>query len=126
MRSFGSKISLTALLLAVVLAGPGVQAQQTTERFIPIGFSPGVSYLTSYIGSVDTVDSAARSVSLQVDGETRTLRVPSDTPIWLDRSKVRKSNIDGGFGDIRPGSVIEVKYDEEDPGSAVWVKVQAF
>lgn len=126
MRAANSFFKLAILLLVALLAAPAAGlAQQTTEQFIPIGFSPGVSNLTSYIGAVDAVDGTARTFSLQVDGETRVLRVSTDTRIWLDRSKVRNTNIDGNFGDIQPGRVIEVRYDDDDPGTAVWVKIQA-
>ncbi|HKJ50692.1 MAG TPA: hypothetical protein VKB27_04275 [Gammaproteobacteria bacterium] len=125
MRGVNSVIGLAALLLVMLVAGPTARAQQSTERFIPIGFSPGVSNVSSYIGAVTAVDDSAQTFSLQADGETRTLRVSAETLIWLDRSKVRKTNIDAGFADIQPGRVIEVRYDAENPQMAVWVKIQS-
>ena len=125
MRGVKTVTGVAALLLAVLLTGPAALAQQSTERFIPIGFSPGVSNVSSYIGAVTAVDDSAQTFSLQVDGETRTLRVSAETLIWLDRSKARKTNIDAGFGDIQPGRVIEVRYGAEDPQMAVWVKIQS-
>lgn len=124
MRSFNTGTGLATVLLIALLAGTA-QAQQSTERFIPIGFSPGVSNVSSFIGPVTAVDGSAQTFSLLVDGEARTLSVTAETRIWLDRSKVRKTNIDAGFGDIQPGRVIEVRYDTEDPEMAVWVKIQA-
>ena len=125
MRGIKPGIRFAAALLIALLAGTAARAQQSTEQFIPIGFSPGVSNVSSFIGPVTAVDGTSRTFSLQVDGEPRTLRVSAETRIWLDRSKARKTSIDAGFGDIQPGSLIEVRYDEEDPEMAVWVKIQA-
>lgn len=120
----GLAVALLPLLFATLVSIP-VRAQQTTERFIPIGFSPGVSNISSHIGAVTAVDNATQRFSIEAGSAVLTLRVTPDTRIWLDRSRARKTNVDADFGDILPGRRIEVHYDGDDPGAAVWIKIEA-
>lgn len=114
-----------AILLMALSVSPAAKAQQTTEKFIPIGMSPGVSNKVSFQGEISATDRAARSFSIRVNGSSKTFDVSSTTRIWLDRSKVRKPNIDGSFGDLESGRWIEVKYDPDDPAVASWIKIEA-
>jgi len=41
-------------------------------------------------------------------GGLKTIAISSTTFIWLDRSKVSKSNIDASFGNIEAGKTVEV------------------
>ncbi len=116
------RILLTVSLCLNLAVG---QAQQTTEQFIPIGMSPGVSGKSSYLGSITAVDSAAKSFSMQIDGDNKDIGVAATTRIWLDRSKSRKSNLDGGFGALETGSTVEVLMDPGDSTKAAWIKIEA-
>lgn len=119
------RAGLAICLLAVV--GPCVtaaHAQQTTEQFIPIGMSPGVSGKSSYIGSIIAVDEDGQKVSLRSDSGARTLKISASTRIWLDRSKSGKSSVEGGFGDLRTGLRIEALPSGEDSQTAAWVKIE--
>jgi hypothetical protein len=45
----------------------------------------------------------------------------------LDRSRIRRSNVEGSFADLREGRLVEVKYEDAEPaekGRAQWIKVQ--
>lgn len=121
-KSFAAMATILLIALTVIPAG---KAQQTTEKFIPIGMSPGISNKVSFQGKISGVDQAARSFSIQVDGSSKTFNIASSTRIWLDRSKVRKPNIDGSFGDLEPGRRIEIKYDPDNPAVASWIKIEA-
>lgn len=101
------------------------QAQQTTEKFIPIGMSPGVSGKSSYQGNIIAVNSAAKSFSIQTDGDNKVISVAPTTRIWLDRSKSRKSSLDGEFGTLETGATVEVLMDPGDPAKAAWIKIEA-
>jgi hypothetical protein len=113
---------LTALLCLNFAVG---RAQQTTEKFIPIGMSPGVSGISSYLGSITSVDPAAKSFSMQTDGDSKIISVAPTTRIWLDRSASRKSNLDGEFGALEAGSRVEIMMDPGDPTKAAWIKIEA-
>jgi hypothetical protein len=110
-----------AILLLLALA-PLAFGQRTTERFIPIGKSPGLSGKRTYMGKVGTADAKERTIG----GTTWNAQVTEKTKIWLDRSKLGLTNINGTFDDLKPGRVIEVKYagKGKDSGPAEWIKVE--
>lgn len=97
-----------------------------TERYIPIGQSPGVSGKTSYIGQIESADVATRTMTMSSDKGTYRVRMNDETRIYVDRSSQRKTNLRGGYEDCQPGRRIEVKFRNNDPDQpAEWVKVDA-
>ncbi len=110
------------LLVPVILllaAGPA-GAQKSTEQFIPLGASPGLSGKVTDLGIIERVDRAARTIVL--DG--RSVSVTAATRIWIDKSKYRLASVAGGFIDLRVGRQIEVKYQgSRNRGQAEWIKV---
>ena len=52
--------------------------------------------------------------------------IRADSKIWLDRSKLKQTNLVGGFADLKSGSTIEVKFvDSKQKRFADWVKIEA-
>jgi hypothetical protein len=99
--------------------------QRQTERFIPIGRSPGASGKTTRIGTVQDVNPGARSFSLATPEGSTTVHAPAGTPIWLDRSRRQRPAIGGGFEDLRASRRVEVGYaDAERAGRVLWIKVE--
>jgi hypothetical protein len=113
------------LTVSLCLSFATGQAQQTTEKFIPIGMSPGVSGKSSYQGNITEVNVAAKSFSMQIDGDNKVISFAPTTRIWLDRSKSKKPNLDGEPGALETGSKVEVMMDPEDPTKAAWIKIEA-
>jgi hypothetical protein len=112
------------VLAALVWGAAPLGAQEATERFIPIGQSPGVSGLSAYVGEVVAVDAARQTVTVRGPAGERTVAVTGRTRIWLDRSAMRQPNLTGAFADIEVGRRIEVKYeDAERRERADWIKV---
>jgi hypothetical protein len=81
---------LFAACLYVVLGHSVAHGQRETERFIPIGQSPGASGKTTRIGTVQGVDAAARSFELATPEGRYKVQVPAGVPIWLDRSRASR------------------------------------
>ena len=98
-------------------------AQQTTERFIPIGQSPGISGQLSSIGTLAAFDDATGLV--QVDGAEgrKTYRVTPQTRIWIDRSVARQTSLVGDRDDLARGRRVEVMPRRDDPRLADWIKL---
>ncbi len=68
--------SIGIAVLAALLWSAAAQAQKTTEQFIPIGQSPGLSGKYTYLGAIESADSVARLVtaggrSVRVTARTR-------------------------------------------------------
>ena len=98
-------------------------AQEMTERFIPIGESPGVSNETSIIGEIVAVDTSRRTLTVEAEGERRTLQVNNATRIWLDRSSVGRTNETASYADCDVGRRAEVNYGEPGNRTAEWIKL---
>ena len=118
---------LNAAGLAIALLGAISHAhgQKETELYIPIGQSPGLSQKYTSIGEIAEVDPRAKTVTIADPAGRRTVKITEKTRIWLDRSKLKRTNLPGSFDDLQKGRRVEVKY--EDPQRrdvAEWVKVE--
>ena len=117
-----TKLAVIGLLIALFAAIPYAQAQKETERYIPIGRSPGLSGKYTYLGSIEAVDARAQTITITGD---RTVKISAETRIWLDRTRVKQTNLQGSFADLKQGRKIEIKFqDPERQQLAEWVKVE--
>lgn len=124
LRSVLGRAPLTIVVL--VLMGPvSSSAQMTTERFIPIGQSPGLSGRYTWLGDIVSVDQTAGTFTVRnAEGSDRTIRVTDSTRIWVDRSASRQTNTVGGISDLVVGRRTEIKYiDYQRREVADWIKV---
>ena len=113
-----------AWLLPVLLGWTGTAAaQRSTEQYIPIGQSPGISGVRSYIGAITAVDPERRTFTVQDTTGPRTIKVVEGTRIWRDRSAERLSSEAGDLTDLRVGRRVEVKYRDDARDTADWIKV---
>lgn len=116
---------LFAAFTAVLLGQTFAHGQRETERFIPIGQSPGASGKTTRVGTVDAVDPGARSFELVTPEGRYKVQVPEGVPVWLDRSRRRQPVLVGSLKDCQAGRRVEVKYeDAERAKRVVWIKVE--
>lgn len=113
------------MLACVIFACPAAYGQQSTEQYIPIGYSPGVSGKYSYVGPIVALDRNAHTITVEERGEMREIKVTEQTRIWLDRSKTRRENRNADYADCEIGQMIEVKYSSEDQKSADWIKIES-
>jgi len=114
--------------MVLTLATYTLHAQQSSEIFIPIGQSPGTSESQTIIGKIEKVDSQKKSFTISdASGKTHTIKIKSATQIWLDNSKLKKTNQVGTGDDCQPGRRAEVKYSESEKAQTVtaeWIKVE--
>lgn len=122
MRTLFLGIGLIATALCSV---PHAHAHQATERFVPIGQSPGLSHKYTYIGEIKRVNARMRTITVAEPPGSRTIKISDKTRIWLDRSKLKLANQVGSFADLQRGRRVEIKYqDHRRKGTAAWVKVE--
>ena len=114
-----------SMLIFLALASSLAVGQETTEQFIPIGKSPGISGEYSYVGVVVAVDTEAHTIDVQSDRGTKTFRVSKKTRMWLDRSKARRSNPEASYADCEVGVTVEVMYLHDDETTADWIKIES-
>ena len=126
MNTSKNQVSLCkVLLLCVALVSAVAMGQQTAEQFIPIGKSPGISGKYSYIGTVVAVDQDAHTIDVRSNRGTKTIRVTEDTRLWLDRSKVKRTNPTASYADCKVGVTVEVMYLHHDKDTADWIKIES-
>ena len=114
------------IVVALSSISQAALAQRTTEQFIPLGQSPGVSNVLSYIGEIESVDQSASTVTVAGPDGSMTFRMTDSTDVWLDRSGMQQSNEVGSPADLAAGRRVEVKYqDPETREVAEWIKVAA-
>jgi len=114
-----------AFVVALLCGTSYAHGQKATERYIPIGQSPGLSGKYTSIGLITDVNTRARTITIADSAGPKTVQISDTTRIWLDRSKLRKSNITGRFTDLVKGRRVEAKYQVPERGRAVeWVKVE--
>ncbi len=115
-----------AVLLIVSAAAPGpVHPQKATEQFIPLGQSPGASGKLTWIGEITTTDARARTLTIAEGDTPRTVKITEKTRIFVDRSKLKQTNLTGTFADLQKGRRVEVKYgDPVLKQETDWVKVE--
>lgn len=118
--------SLIALGTVAALAGgpPPAGAHHLTEKYIPVGVYSNVEGRNTTLGTIDSVDRDARIVTIATGNGKKTAQIDDDTRIWLDRSPIKKKNLDGGFGDLLVGSMAEMKTLEGEPPRCAWIKVR--
>ncbi len=118
---------LAALAWPAVSSLSGVHAQEATERYIPIGKSPGLSGAFTVIGVVDSVDVKRGTLTCVDPQGAVAVTVDEDTKLWLDRSKRGLTNVPGLLGYCRRGHVIEVKFRDNDRRARIaeWIKVES-
>lgn len=108
-----------ALMLAGAVSAPG---QQATERYIPIGRSPGLAGDLVSRGPIERVD--AEAGTLEVAGGHGVIRLSERTRIWIDRSAQGLTNLRGSLADLRPGLTVEIKTVAAEQHEADWIKIR--
>ena len=104
---------------------PGAYAEKSTELYIPIGQSPGLSGKYSVIGHIDAVDYQNQTLTMSNTSGSYTVRVMDNTWIYLDKSKIQQTNVYGIFSDCKKGLKAEVKFDQNAQGRhAEWIKLE--
>lgn len=121
------RILLFTGVTLLLLTGPDALAQRSTEMYVPIGQSPGLSGKVTTIGTIDDVKLQEKVITCSYGSGSISAKITPKTRIWLDRSKAKLPNSPGGFSDCTKGRRVEVKYvnnDRRDGADADWVKVE--
>ena len=115
------------LAIVIVALGSALDAfaQKSTEIFIPIGQSPGLSNKSSLIGTLESVDPGKKMVSISSPSGAQTVGITDRTLIWQERSLQKQTNQKGAIGDLQQGRKVEIKLRQGEPKAvAEWIKVQ--
>ncbi len=118
-------IAVVATVLVMMAGQPSTLGHKATERYIPVGRSPGISGTLSYIGTIQAYDPAQRTVTLKGEAEPVTVSITERTLIWIDQSKIKKTNLVGDTSALLVGRRTEVKFENADRRQfADWIKIE--
>ena len=118
-------VGIGTMLVTLYAAMPAA-AHRATERFIPLGQSPGVSHNFTVVGKIEAVDSDRRTVTVATPSGKLVVEIRKEADIWIDRTKQKQTSLDGAFVDLKSGRTIEVKFIDPDRKQIVeWVKIEA-
>ncbi len=119
------RIKNTLLIVLLIAATTACIAQKTTEIFIPIGQSPGVSGTETIYGHIQSLSLAESTCTVATPEGDKTVELIGDPVIYLDYSKLKKPNKYGEISDITVGCNVELKFlDNEKRDSIDWIKVE--
>lgn len=114
-------LALTAILFYPYPA----HGQEMTEKYIPVGAYPELAGKYTTVGEIIRVDGRARTFTLKGESGVQTLEVTGRTKIWLDRSLLKETNLDGIFSDLKTGLKAEVRVlGPKQTRTAHWIKLQ--
>jgi len=111
----------------LVSAAMAASVQEATELFIPIGQSPNLSNKVTVMGTIESADTAEKTIVVKTDSGSATAAITEKTRIYVDRSRRNERNRDGTFEDLKAGARVEVLYEgraRAASGLAEWVKVE--
>jgi hypothetical protein len=104
---------------------PFAFAEKSTELYIPIDQSPGLSGKYTVTGNIDAVDYQNQTMTMSNYSGSYTVKVMDNTRIYLDKSKIQQTNAYGTFSDCKKGRKAEVKFDQNAQGRpAEWIKLE--
>lgn len=122
MQKFLIGIGVTITLLWSISFAHG---QKETGRYIPLGQSPGLSNKYTLMGAVEMINVQEQTISVAGPSGTQIIKITDHTKIWLDRTKLKLTNLMGSSADLQKGLMVEVKFeDHERKEFADWIKVQ--
>ena len=123
------KLLKDLVLIAVLASGASAAlAQKSTEMFVPIGQSPGLSGKHTVLANIQALNATDLSMTVtDAAGASITVRPDPQTRVWLDRNKFKQPTRKADFADLRTGMAVELKYRNNDSqaGAVEWIKAQA-
>lgn len=98
-------------------------AQKSTELYIPIGKSPGLSGKYTVLGEVENINLQDSTLTIMVEGTSQIIAIKGQPKFMLDYSGAKLPNKIGSLADIKKGVIVEVKYRHNKPGDSIeWIK----
>jgi hypothetical protein len=119
------RILFVAIIVGLVGVLSQALAEKTTELYIPLGQSPGVSGKLTVIGKIERVDAQNGALTLSNATGSYNVQVTENTKIYLDKSRLNQKNVYGALADCKKGMSAEVRFVDDERGRpAEWIKLQ--
>ena len=116
---------IIGIICLLVFSAFYANAEKETELYIPIGQSPGLSGEYTVLGKIDQVNPGDQSIKMTGASGSYTVKLTKNTFIYLDRSKVKRTNTYGTLADCKAGDTVEVKFVDNSRNKPIeWIKVE--
>lgn len=112
----------TGCAVAGIMLSMAAWSHPATERYIPIGESPGISGIKSHIGTIRSVAEVPGAGLTMRVGEEEAVKIDHESRIYLQNVDPRKSNTIGTYADCKAGRLAEAYL--ADDGTAIWIKIR--
>ncbi len=118
-------LTIIGIICFLMIGAFSIYAEKSTELYIPIGQSPGLSGKYTVMGKIDQVNPQNQTIKMSGASGSYTVKMTKRTFIYLDRSKDELSNIYGTLADCKAGDLVEVKFEDNSHSKPIeWIKVQ--
>ena len=118
-------LAIIGLICLLVFGAFSANAEKSTELYIPIGQSPGLSGEYTVLGKIDQVNIQNRTIRMSGVSGSYTVKLTERTFIYLDRSKLQRSNTYGTLAECKVGDTVEVKFEDNSRNKPIeWIKVE--
>ena len=118
-------LTIIGISCFLVFGAFSVDAEKSTELYIPIEQSPGLSGEYTVMGKIDQVNPQNQTLKMSGASGSYTVKMTKSTFIYLDRSKASLSNLYGTLADCKAGDLVEVKFEDNSRNKPIeWIKVQ--
>jgi hypothetical protein len=109
------------VLLAGAIVAAAAAGHPATELYIPIGKSPGISNVKSYIGRIQSPGAAQNGFTMLVQDSPKYVVFDKTTKVYLQYATPGKGNRLGNYADCQADRTTEVHLNAE--GTARWIKI---
>jgi hypothetical protein len=112
----------TLILMAGIAISMSAAAHQETELYIPIGQSPGISHVKSWIGRIQSLSAAGNGMTIVVEDRPVYVAFDKTAKIYLQYTAPGQRNQLGTYADCQADRTAEVYVGDD--GKLRWIKVQ--
>ena len=116
---------IVGIICFLVLVAISAGAEKSTELYIPIGQSSGLSGEYTVMGIINQVNPQNQTLKMSGASGSYTVKLTKNTFIYLDRSKSKLTNTYGTLADCKVGDTVEVKFVDNSRSKPIeWIKVE--
>lgn len=118
-------LTILSIIIVFLVGASSAYAEKSTELYIPMGQSPGLSGKYTVMGKIDAVNYQNQTLTMSDSSGSYTVKVTGSTQYYLDKSNAQLTNTYGTMADCKAGDTVEVKFEDNARGKpAEWIKIR--
>lgn len=118
-------LTILSIIIVFLVGAYSAYSEKSTELYIPMGQSPGLSGQYTVMGKIDAVNYQNQTLTMSDSSGSYTVKVTESTKYYLDKSNAQLTNTYGTLADCKAGDSVEVKFEDNARGKpAEWIKIR--